>query len=137
MSTPRTKPSKKRALKHKTSSSGDGGSVDAYEESSEDEKSLHSDALDESDESDDGNIPRKRKKGSRPVRVSPKKGRTKRRRKSDGDSDDEGNEEFELEDGQEIVGPIMQASKTGKGTPRLFPPVSIFHFPERKPYLGK
>lgn len=97
---------------------------DAYrEESDEDDVvSLHSDDLD--DDEDVVPEPQKRKRapssGSRSKsgvkRSSPlKKSLGKKKRKVVPGDESEGGEEIELEEGQEIVGVVIQAPKTGRG----------------------
>ncbi|KAI9433008.1 hypothetical protein H4582DRAFT_1990569 [Lactarius indigo] len=98
----------------------DDGESDAYlvEDDDFDEKSLHSDALD--DDSDPGSRPtRVGGKRKRPTPVKPRgvKGRTPKRRKSI--HSDEGEEEGDndLKEGQELVGKVVQAPKTGRVPP--------------------
>ena len=96
------------------SSSEDGGDVyvdsaSAREGEDEDDvRSMDSDALD--DDETTGNS-RKRKRASPAKKVSSKKSSL---RKKGNDEDDE--DDFELKEGQEIVGVIVQAPKTGRGT---------------------
>ncbi|KAJ7662091.1 hypothetical protein DFH06DRAFT_1191442 [Mycena polygramma] len=69
----------------------------------ESENEYNSDALDESD--DEVKVQKKRKRNTEPrERRSPKK------KKKTADTDDE---DFDLQDGQEIVGAVVQAPKTG------------------------
>ena len=94
---------------------------DVSRESSDEEDniSLHSDAL------DDDTPPPKPKKRKRALSTSvsrsksdgnrsPRKSAVKKKRKVSGE-DSDGPEEIELEDGQEIVGVVVQAPKTGRG----------------------
>ena len=97
------------------SSSEDGGDVyvdsaSAREGEDEDDvRSMDSDALD--DDETTGNS-RKRKRASPAKKVSSKKSSL---RKKKGDDDDD-EDDFELKEGQEIVGVVVQAPKTGRGT---------------------
>jgi hypothetical protein len=96
-------------LNDEPTSSGDDPASEADDS---DVTSLHSDALD--DDSDEGKT-RKRKTRSRPK--VPLKSLSKKRRKKTADDDDEdGDDEFEVKDGQEVVGTIVQAPTTGKGS---------------------
>lgn len=97
---------------------------DAYREHSDEEDavSLHSDNLD--DDEDEVPKPQKRKRAptsrngrlksgaKRSPHTAPAK-KTKKRKVTGEDSD--GPEEIELEDGQEIVGVVVQAPKSGRG----------------------
>ncbi|KAJ3480469.1 hypothetical protein NLI96_g8327 [Meripilus lineatus] len=96
---------------------------DVSRESSDEEDniSLHSDAL------DDDTPPPKPKKRKRALSSSvsrsksdgnrsPRKSAVKKKRKVSGE-DSDGPEEIELEDGQEIVGVVVQAPKTGRVPP--------------------
>lgn len=94
---------------------------DAYREDSgeDDVVSLHSDNLDEDE--DEVPKPKKRKRAptatSRPKSGAKRSSRTspaKKKRKTAGEESD-GPEEIELEDGQEIVGVVVQAPKSGRG----------------------
>ena len=84
----------------------------------EDVWSLDSDAL---DESGDERRPHKRKTSRSTVKASPgKKGSaTKKRRKAAQDNADDEDEESGLKEGQEIVGTVVQAPKTGRGARTL------------------
>lgn len=82
-----------------------------------DEKSLHSDALDEDSdaESRPARVGGKRKRQT-PVKPRGAKGLTPRkRRKSAHNDEDEEEEDTDLKEGQEIVGRVVEAPKTGKG----------------------
>lgn len=92
-----------------SSSSDDGG--DAYEEpesalEEEDVQSLDSDALDDDEEEEGPAKSRKRKHGlaAKRANASPRK-----RRKAEEDLSDD------LKEGQEVVGIVVQAPKTGRG----------------------
>lgn len=81
-----------------------------------DEKSLHSDALDEDSDPElrPARVSGKRK---RPTPVKPRgaKGRTPRKRRKSAHSDEE--EDKDLKEGQELVGKVVQAPKTGRVPP--------------------
>jgi hypothetical protein len=87
-----------------------------YESDEEDVQSLHSDALDE--DSDQGSKLRvgKRKRLS-PVRSRISKGSSSRKklRKNAANDANEGEEDPGLTEGQELVGMVVQAPKTGRG----------------------
>ncbi|KAI0725484.1 hypothetical protein C8Q72DRAFT_852371 [Fomitopsis betulina] len=81
----------------------------------DDESSLDSDAL---DEDDDVGAPRKRKRVSEkatPKKPTPKK-KQKQKQKQREESEEE-DPEFDLKDGQEVVGVVVQAPKTGRVPP--------------------
>jgi hypothetical protein len=99
------------------SSSDDGGDVyedpeSAGEDGDEDDdvKSMDSDALD--DDELISKTPRKRKRAS-PVKKTPSKKRSPKKKKKD--NDDESEDDLELQEGQELVGTVVQAPKTGRG----------------------
>jgi len=99
------------------SSSDDGGDVyeepeSAGEDGDEDDdvKSMDSDALD--DDEPISKTPQKRKRAS-PVKKTPSKKSSPRKKKKD--NDDEPEDDFELQEGQELVGTVVQAPKTGRG----------------------
>ncbi|KZT63515.1 hypothetical protein DAEQUDRAFT_815601 [Daedalea quercina L-15889] len=79
----------------------------------DDEPSLDSDAL---DEDDDVGAKRKRGRPSVTKKATPKKGSPKKKRKQDEGSEDEDGE-LDLKDGQEVVGVVVQAPKTGRVPP--------------------
>ncbi|EMD36777.1 hypothetical protein CERSUDRAFT_83800 [Gelatoporia subvermispora B] len=94
---------------------------DIYQEEgqheSEDDASLDSDALDEEPARKGG---QKRKAAPRPVtkngKASPKKSSPRKRRKKADDSDED-DDDLELQEGQEIVGVVVKAPKTGRVPP--------------------
>jgi hypothetical protein len=99
------------------SSSDDGGDVYEDPESAgedgdkdDDMKSMDSDALDDDELTSE--TPRKRKRAS-PVKKSPSKKSSPRKKKKD--NDNESKDDFELQEGQELVGTVVQAPKTGRG----------------------
>ncbi|KAH9063203.1 hypothetical protein EDB87DRAFT_1604547 [Lactarius vividus] len=99
----------------------DDGESDSYlvEDDDSDEKSLHSDALD--DDSDPELRPTRgggKRKRPTPIKLRGVKGPTPKRRKRAQSGEDEGGND--LKEGQELVGKIIQAPKTG-----LVPPGQI------------
>ncbi|KAI0708617.1 hypothetical protein C8Q76DRAFT_627185 [Earliella scabrosa] len=109
---------------------GEDGDGDATESESEAE-SLHSDALDDEDEEEEQvggkgrkgaktGVKRKRAAGTaspkktpaKKAKASPRKKRKTKKEESDGEES-----EFELEEGQEVVGVVVQAPKTGRVPP--------------------
>jgi hypothetical protein len=101
---------------------GGGGESDPYlvEDDDFDEKSLHSDALDEDSDPElrHARVSGKRKRPT-PVKPHGTKGRTPRKRRKSAHSDEE-EEVHDLKEGQEIVGKVVQAPKTGRGTYCLY-----------------
>ena len=95
----------------------DDDASDTYQEEDDEEdvKSLHSDALDDDSDQQTLKNARKRKRAS-PVKsrgtkaTSPRKWR--KRSKSDEDGEAEG---YDLKEGQQIVGKVVQAPKSGQG----------------------
>ncbi|RPD61779.1 hypothetical protein L227DRAFT_574263 [Lentinus tigrinus ALCF2SS1-6] len=105
-----------------------------YEEASDkdatDDESLHSDALDDEDEFETSKASKKRKRASASPKKAPSKGTPKaqkqtkkkrsasgsarKKRKTKGSEDEDESSELELEDGQEVVGKVVQAPKTGR-----------------------
>jgi hypothetical protein len=84
----------------------------------DDEKSLHSDALDEDSDPElkPARVNGKRKRLT-PVKPRGVKGRNPRKRRKSAHSDeDEEEEDTNLKEGQEIVGRVVEAPKTGRGT---------------------
>ena len=93
-----------------------------------DAESLHSDALDDEDEFETSKNSKKRKRASTSPKKTPSKSATKakqankngsasgsaRKKRKTKESEDEASD-FELEDGQEVVGTVVQAPKTGRG----------------------
>lgn len=95
---------------------GGSGESDPYlvEDDDFDEKSLHSDALDEDSDSElrPARVSGKRKRPT-PVKPHGTKGRTPRKRRKSAHSDED-EEDHDLKEGQEIVGKVVQAPKTGR-----------------------
>ncbi|KAF9241530.1 hypothetical protein BU15DRAFT_44680 [Melanogaster broomeanus] len=116
-----------------TAQESDSPAEDPYHDSGSDDdvKSLHSDALDEeSDYAAKEKTQKKRGRVSLPATLKPKsKGKStsptkskqsksnktpaKKKRKMDEDEDEEEDSDLELKDGQEVVGKVVQAPKTG------------------------
>ncbi|KAH9171788.1 hypothetical protein EDB89DRAFT_1851971 [Lactarius sanguifluus] len=95
----------------------DDGESDSYlvEDDDFDEKSLHSDALD--DDSDPELKPSGKRKRPTPVKPRGVKGHTPKRRKRAHSDDDEEEGDHDLKEGQELVGKVVRAPKTGKVPP--------------------
>ncbi|KAA1474586.1 hypothetical protein DENSPDRAFT_841191 [Dentipellis sp. KUC8613] len=111
-----------RAARDATPSESEGDASDAYEEPADDsedeEEALNSDALDD-DEDFGGANKRKRKAGAKTRSPKDKKAKApprKRRRKADSE-DEQDDDAVELEEGQEVVGVVVQAPKTGRVPP--------------------
>ena len=103
----------------------DDSASDTYQEEDDenDVKSLHSDALDDDSDQETEKHARKRKRappiksrtGTRTKASSPRK-----RRKSAVSDEDEEAEGYGVKEGQQIVGKVIQAPKTGRGTCRVY-----------------
>ena len=107
----------------------DDAASDAYQATDDegDMESLQSDALDDDSDLDAKKIGGKRKRASQQVKSPRAKSSSPRKRRKNADSDeDEEGEGYDLKEGQEIVGRVVQAPKTGRGqcctyyTPRVF-----------------
>lgn len=120
-----------KALSDSEPEDADDGTSDAYSEQDDehDVKSLLSDALD-----DDSDLETKKRGSGKRKRVS--HGKTprangssprKRHRNAVSDEDEEG-EVYELKEGQQVVGKIVQAPKTGRGQ-------CCFYYPVHYDYL--
>lgn len=104
----------------------DDATSDAYSEQDDehDVKSLHSDALD-----DDSDLETKKRGGGKRKRVSQGKtprakvGSPRKRHKNAASDEDEEGEPYELKQGQQVVGKVVQAPKTGHGQRCFYPPV--------------
>ncbi|KAL6298957.1 hypothetical protein BKA93DRAFT_830289 [Sparassis latifolia] len=109
--------SKANAGKSKTVSSTEEEKGDDAVDVSGDEDvfSLHSDALDDSDAMPK-KTPRKRK-AKTSMKSSPQKSPSKKKRRRAKESDEEDDGDIDLKDGQEIVGVVVQAPKTGRVPP--------------------
>ena len=107
----------------------DDAASDAYQatddDDDEDVKSLHSDALDDDSDLDAKKLGRKRKRASQ-IKSPRAKGSSPRKRRKNADSDEDEGEGYDLKEGQEVVGKVVEAPKTGRGqcysyyTPRVF-----------------
>jgi len=99
----------------------DDGVSDTYQEEEDDDdgdddvKSLHSDALDDDSDQETKKHTRKRKRAS-PVKPRRTKGTSPRKRGKRAAREGEGEgEEYDLKDGQQIVGKVVEAPKKGRG----------------------
>ena len=88
-------------------------SDDDYESEAE---SLHSDALDEDEGLSTRSKKRKRGEKGASEKVAGKKSSPRKKRKKAGKGDEESDDDVELEDGQEVVGVVVQAPKDGRGS---------------------
>ena len=122
---------RKRVVETALSESEDADDVtsDAYSEQDDehDVKSLHSDALD-----DDSDLETKKRGGGKRKRVSHGKttranGTSPRKRIKNVASDEDEGEVYELKEGQQVVGKVVQAPKTGHGQCCFYPPVYYDH----------
>jgi len=98
--------------------SGPEDADDTYQEEDDEDdvKSLHSDALDDDSDQETEKHARKRKRAS-PVKSHRAKASSPRKRRKNAASDeDEEGEGYDLKEGQQIVGKVVQAPKTGRGT---------------------
>ena len=93
----------------------DDAASDAYQatDDEDDMKSLHSDALDDDSDLDAKKRGGKRKRVSQ-VKSPRAKGGSPRKRRKDAASDED-EEGYDLKEGQEVVGRVVQAPKTGQG----------------------
>ncbi|KAH8102103.1 hypothetical protein BXZ70DRAFT_930303 [Cristinia sonorae] len=101
-------------------SSPENETDDAYVEEDSDVESLHSDALDEEEDSVALSKSQKRKRNSAnasPRKAGSKKSSPRKKRKKAEDEDEQVSDSLELEEGQEIVGEVVQAPKTGRVPP--------------------
>ena len=107
----------------------DDATSDAYSDQDDehDVKSLHSDALD-----DDSDPETKKRGGGKRKRVSHGKttganGSSPRKKHKNAASDEDEGEVYELKEGQQVVGKVVQAPKTGRGQCCFYPPVYCDH----------
>ncbi|KAI0772969.1 hypothetical protein BD413DRAFT_603800 [Trametes elegans] len=127
-----TRKGKKRAATVEEDTAESDDDVDAYkdEKDASEVESLHSDALDEDDFDAPASGGKKRKRVSSSLKKSPAKKTytrkapakkastsTRKKRKTAKDSEDADEDDLELEDGQEVVGVVVQAPKTGRVPP--------------------
>ena len=111
----------------------DDATSDAYSEQDDehDVKSLHSDALD-----DDSDLETKKRGGGKRKRVSQGKtprakvGSPRKRHKNAASDEDEEDEPYELKEGQQVVGKVVQAPKTGHGQRSFYSPVLYYDHSE-------
>jgi hypothetical protein len=98
----------------------DDSASDTYQEEDDenDVKSLHSDALDDDSDQETEKHTRKRKRAP-PIksrtRTKAKASSPRKRRKSAVSDEDEESERYGVKEGQQIVGKVIQAPKTGQG----------------------
>jgi hypothetical protein len=108
---------RKRVAKTAASESEDAADdavSDAYQETDDEDdvESLHSDALDDDSDLDTKKLGGKRKRA--PHAKSPRgKGSSPRKKRKN--AEDEEGEAYDLKEGQQIVGKVVQAPKTGHG----------------------
>jgi hypothetical protein len=108
----KAKPVTRRRSKHftKTEDEDDESGSEYVSDGDTKTKQYDSDALDNDSYDEEKASPKKRK------RVSPKKPtKTRSPRKKSKTADDSEEEFVEVEDGQEVVGVVVQAPKTGRG----------------------
>ena len=93
----------------------DDAASDAYRatDDEDDMESLHSDALDDDSDLDTKKLGGKRKRVSQ-VKSPRAKGSSPRKRRKNAASDED-EESYDLKEGQEVVGRVVQAPKTGQG----------------------
>ncbi|KAI0315925.1 hypothetical protein OF83DRAFT_307107 [Amylostereum chailletii] len=128
--TQRGPPARKRSKKvsspaedsdHLDDPSASDGENDAYkQDSDEDIAALDSDALDdEEDEEEPAPVkPGKRKRAAPTSKRSPKKAPARKARKKPDVDEEDNDEDFDdLKEGQEVVGRVVQAPKTGRVPP--------------------
>ncbi|GJE93436.1 CDC45 and DUF2461 domain-containing protein [Phanerochaete sordida] len=106
-----------RRKREETPEESEDAQSDAYVDDGDDvsdAESINSDNLDEEHEEK----PAKRKRGSGAnARSSPKKASSPRKKRKKADEDEDDEFDIELEDGQEVVGRVVQAPKTGRVPP--------------------
>lgn len=95
----------------------DAGDTYQEEDDEDDVKSLHSDALDDDDSDQETEKHARKRKRASPVKSRRAKASSPRkRRKNTASDEDEEEEGYDLKEGQQIVGKVVQAPKTGRGT---------------------
>jgi hypothetical protein len=95
----------------------DDAASDAYQETDdeEDKESLHSDALDDDSDLETKKPGGKRKRASHVKPPRAKGSSPRKRRKNAASDEDEEGDGYDLKDGQQVVGRVVQAPKTGRG----------------------
>ena len=90
---------------------------DAYQatDDADDMKSLHSDALDDDSDLDAKKLGRKRGRVLQVKSPRAKGSSPRKRRKNAASDEDEESYGYDLKEGQEVVGRVVQAPKTGQG----------------------
>ena len=111
---------RKRVAKTAASESEDaaGDAVsDAYQETDDEDdvESLHSDALDDDSDLDTKKLGGKRKRAPHVKSPRAKGSSPRKKRKNAASEEDEEGEAYDLKEGQQIVGKVVQAPKTGHG----------------------
>lgn len=126
--TKRQKTEEKNKRTHVSDEDVSGDESEAYKEEeseTEDASSMDSDAIDDADFGVSTKNDKKRKRASvkrSPATPTPKKSRSNTKKSASKSRTAEDEDEFDdLEDGQEIVGTVVQAPKTGRGIIILAP----------------
>ena len=99
------------------SEDADDTTSDAYQEKDDEDdvKSLHSDALDDDSDLETKKPAGKWKRTSLVKRPRAKGSSPRKRRKNAASDEDEEDEGYDLKEGQQVVGRVVQAPKTGRG----------------------
>ena len=99
------------------SEDADDAASDVYQEEDDEDdvKSLHSDALDDDSDLETKKPSGKRKRASQVKQPRAKASSPRKRRKNAASDEDEEDEGYDLKEGQQVVGRIVQAPKTGRG----------------------
>jgi len=102
---------------------------DTYQEEhdQDDVKSLHSDALDDDSDQETVKHGRKRKRASlvKTRLASARVSSPRKKRKNAASYEDEKGEGYDLKEGQQIVGKVVQAPKTGRGKHFIYIPSGL------------
>jgi hypothetical protein len=110
--------------------SGPEDASDTYQEENEDDddvKSLHSDALDDDSDQETRKTVKKRKRVS-PIKPRRAKASSPRKKRKNANSDeDEEGEGYDLKEGQQVVGRVVQAPKTGRGKHFIYTATRLTH----------
>ena len=95
----------------------DDAASDAYHatDDEDDMESLHSDALDDDSDLDAKKLGGRRKRVSQVKSPRAKGSSPRKRRKNAASDEDEESYGYDLKEGQEVVGRVVQAPKTGQG----------------------
>jgi len=103
----------KKVINVDDSDAGDDAILSSSPDEEEGVKQYDSDALD--DESAEDATSKKRKRKSASMKKTKPTRSPRKKTKKAVDSDEEVEDEFDLKEGQEIVGVVVQAPKTGRG----------------------